>query len=389
MFAVVCLACTLLKVIAYIFFLRPLQFGELASATKGWQVFQLSTSKASADAATTPKSWGEKMIDPERAVMYELVNIEREGNKGNLNKPTCQNMIRAIAITYNDCLTESIKMIDTVIGSGPEVVRALPSLFGNVNKINSVNLTGNQLHNTMMELCEDSLSANKSIETLNFTRNVIKESGGQCLGRVISKNKAIKTLILDDNPFGTSLADMMNGLADNTALKSFRLRKVSGKDVNVQIRFGTAFGASMKRNKVLQEMDFTTNWFPAKGVAAMMEGLHNSAGNKTLLCLILESCKINDDCIPHFATMLTQNHTLQVVNFQRNEISNNGGLKIAEGLGGNKGLTALDLQNNNEFQFVTLVKIHRGGMDGMSADNAAAVGLLVLLLERVLSSGAV
>ena len=376
MFAIITLIFTLCKIIAYFIWLRPLQFGELASATKGWQVFQLSTGKLSQDAAMTPKQWGERMIDPVRAEENELIHIERKGNddaKLKYIKHACQNMIRAIAITYNDCLVESIKMVDTIIGHGQETVKALPAVFGNVNRVKSVDLRGNHLGNTIMELCEAPISSNKTVEFLDFGKNGITVSGGQSLGRAIKANKGIEFLVLDSNKFGRSLVDLMNGLADNTALKRFQLRDVSaGNNVKVLTEFGHAFGESMKKNKVLEQMDFTNNHFPAPGFANMMAGLYNNAGagNTTLLTLILETCKIDDECAKHFGKMLGHNASLKTINFRNNSIGNGGGLTISDGLRANKpsalgkGLASLDLQKNNQFQFVTLVKIHRGGMDG-------------------------
>ena len=237
---------------------------------------------------------------------------------------------------------------------GVDVGIDLMKVLENENKINRINLEGNKLLDDVAVTCETALIGNATVKYLELTNNAMKEKAGASLGRVISQNVTLETLVLDKNQFAKSLELLMDGLKDNKVLKTFQLRDCSTKkDDQVQAKFAVAFGNSIKINTTLLKMDFTENWFTVEGFGAMMEGLHNAEGNNHLQTIVLASCQITDPAVQHFALMVANNHTLKTVNLRDNGIGNPGGLAVAATLKDNKGLASLDIQRNKTIAFVT------------------------------------
>ena len=86
--------------------------------------------------------------------------------------------------------------------------------------------------------------------------------------------------------------------------------------------------------------------------------------NTAVLSLNISENPLQDDGGKHIFDSFRKNHTIQSLTASKCQLGDESGETLASMLPTNKGLTTVVITSNGITRFRTLVKIHRGGMDG-------------------------
>uniref|UniRef100_A0A3Q0RZM7 T-complex-associated-testis-expressed 1 n=1 Tax=Amphilophus citrinellus TaxID=61819 RepID=A0A3Q0RZM7_AMPCI len=147
-----------------------------------------------------------------------------------------------------------------------------------------------------------------SLSTLDFSHNVIGDSGARAIGKLLTRSK-LKVLKLSDNNIGGPGAKALaHALSKNTTLVSLNLRLNRLKDEG-----GQAICKALLSNKTLLH-------------------LHLGA-NEMTWCTVLSLSKV-----------LAQNKTLKSINLSCNKLGEVGGEALEEAMSQNTSLTECDIR---------------------------------------------
>lgn len=174
----------------------------------------------------------------------------------------------------------------------------------------------------------NALHRNSTITTLDLSSNSIDSKGVILLaGHLREASCILERLILDGNcGVGNDGAKAIAlALCGNTSLKALSLRSCGIREKGAE-RFATV----LSQNQTLQELGFCGNVDVGDNAVEMLSrGLRD---NVTLIQLDLSSCGVGDEGCAHLADALLHNQVLRSLQLHRNNISDGGIQALAETL---------------------------------------------------------
>ncbi|NXI49653.1 LRC45 protein, partial [Chloroceryle aenea] len=152
------------------------------------------------------------------------------------------------------------------------------------------------------------LCSNTTVKSLDLKGNNLRTVGAEALGKLLSQNKSIRSLILEWNNLGMweeSFSFFCRGLGANKFLRRLDLR-------NNQINHQGAgeLAMALKQNASLQELDLRWNNIGLLGGRALLSCLHS---NKTLKRLELAGNNIPSDILEAVEQAMDHNQDRQTI----------------------------------------------------------------------------
>jgi Ran GTPase-activating protein (RanGAP) involved in mRNA processing and transport len=223
----------------------------------------------------------------------------------------------------------------------------LERLQANDPELTKLDLEGNRIGNTEVELLADALKENSILTELNLKGNRIGTAGAKNLAAALKENTTLTKLNLQDNPIeDPGAAHLADALKENTTLTELKLGRIliGTARVGWHLQIDTAsimhLEAALKENTTLTELELGGNHIGAAGAAHLAAALKK---NTTLTKLDLWQNQIDDAGAEHLAAALKESTTLTELKLQDNQIGAAGAADLAAALKENTTLTELNL----------------------------------------------
>ncbi|XP_051491056.1 leucine-rich repeat-containing protein 45 isoform X1 [Apus apus] len=159
-----------------------------------------------------------------------------------------------------------------------------------------------------LKLLLHGLCSNTTVKSLDLKGNNLRTMGAEALGKLLRKNKSIRSLILEWNSLGVweeGFSFFCQGLGANNVLQLLDLR-------NNQINHQGAgeLALALKQNASLQELDLRWNTVGLLGGRALLNCLHS---NKTLKRLELAGNNVPSDILKAVEQAMDHNQDRQTI----------------------------------------------------------------------------
>lgn len=168
---------------------------------------------------------------------------------------------------------------------GEKAIIALRDFLSSHNTIKTLHLINLQIPEEFLGIIASGLAQNKSLTTLNLSRNKINAISAEALSEALNLNSCLSTLTLSDC-----------GLSDSA----------------LSILF-----TSLSKNKSLETLALSDNIFEKKAAYALKDHLPN---HKMLKKLDLSWCKINDETLEILSFGIHENRSLNYILLKGNKI---------------------------------------------------------------------
>lgn len=194
----------------------------------------------------------------------------------------------------------------------------------------------------------DSKSKAPTLLSLDIGSNMFGGIGFGNLADKLSRNFTLQQLRLDGNSLGGKRLITLKNFLPCSAIQRLSLRNCELDDESIEmIKHG------IKKNKSLSSLDLSKNFIYAKGVRVLVDGLF---GHPTLSSLNLGSNRVGDQCVDSLIQLLNNDHKLQFLDLSNNLLSEVTANKLLQVLRENKQLRSLNLKNNS-FNFQQALKM--------------------------------
>jgi Ran GTPase-activating protein (RanGAP) involved in mRNA processing and transport len=238
------------------------------------------------------------------------------------------------------------------------------------------------------------LYRNTSIKALGLSYNVLSDiESANVLRELIRRNKTITSLCVAHNAFGGNVAaawSILEGVRSNTSLQQLDFAGCGLDNRGVSI----LANALVTRNASMLELDLTCNAITSVGVRALVDDNVDAVKTLTKLCLRenpvgsegaiiladalgrnampslkrldLSVCHIDDDGFVALVSALEQNTSLQIIDFNYNDIGERSVMALAEILPNIKGLQQISITTIAGFESTTLPFLLEGFRENTS-----------------------
>lgn len=194
----------------------------------------------------------------------------------------------------------------------------------------------------------DSKTKAPTLLSLDLGSNAFGGIGFGNLADKLSRNFTLQQLILDGNALGGKRLITLKNFLPCSAIQKLSLRNCELDDESIEmIKHG------IKKNQSLRSLDLSKNFIYAKGVRVLIDGLF---GHPNLNSLNLGSNRVGDQCVDSLIQLLNNDHKLQSLDLSNNLLSEVTANKLLQVLRENKQLRSLNLKNNS-FNFQQALKM--------------------------------
>ncbi|NXU53908.1 LRC45 protein, partial [Turnix velox] len=152
------------------------------------------------------------------------------------------------------------------------------------------------------------LCSNTTVKTLDLKGNNLRTVGAEALGKLLSQNKSIRSLVLEWNNLGVweeAFSFFCQGLAANSVLQRLDLR-----NNQIDHQGAAELAMALKQNITLQELDLRWNNIGLLGGRALLNCLHS---NRTLRRLELAGNNVPSDILKAVEQAMNHNQDRQTI----------------------------------------------------------------------------
>jgi Ran GTPase-activating protein (RanGAP) involved in mRNA processing and transport len=229
---------------------------------------------------------------------------------------------------------------------GRDEAREIGMVLCNIPSLQSLDLVGSDLGSAELAELAPALYRSTSIKVLDISRNMLDDmESAEILRDILRRNKSIITLNLSRNAFGytTGAVDCIaEGLGDKSTLLEINLLRCALGDGNVSI-LAQNLGS---RNTTLQKLKLGMNSITSTGVGVLLDTMEHGCH---ITDLDLENNRFGNVGASLVARALANNELPNLTRLSLSEcwIGDDGFVALMSALEQNTSLLHLDMRNNN------------------------------------------
>ncbi|WP_039360812.1 hypothetical protein [Candidatus Protochlamydia amoebophila] len=212
-------------------------------------------------------------------------------------------------------------------------------LYMNDSELTLLSLIGGRISDKEAEVIANGLASNTALKSFSFGGNQISDKGAEVLAQALAFNTALKSIFLSGEQISDKGAEVLaQALTSNTALESLSLNgnQISDKGAEVLTQ-------ALASNTTLELLELNRNQISDKGMKALAQAL---ASNTALKSLSLSDSQISDKGAEVLAQALASNTVLKSLDLSGSQISDKGAEVLAQALASNTTLKSLSLSGN-------------------------------------------
>ena len=247
-----------------------------------------------------------------------------------------QNPFSVLNLSYNELNAGAAESIGQLLKSDTTIV--------------ALNLAENELGPEAASTLCAALKENKTIRELSLSGNKLGPHGGMEIAEMLQTNTSLKRLELANCELDTQcLVALATVLRENDTLTALDVSRPLAKTIMDEP--GAHFARMLRFNSSLNQLDLSKSGLRDFGLRLLAEELYRAgpASGLQVLCMRCNKLQLVDDSCVGALAMLLQADTcrLQELALGSNELRDDGALKLAEMVGGNRSLKVLDVTSNS------------------------------------------
>eukprot|EP00048_Salpingoeca_helianthica_P006343 m.97504 g.97504 ORF g.97504 m.97504 type:complete len:582 (+) comp13980_c0_seq2:182-1927(+) len=246
-----------------------------------------------------------------------------------------EHVARGFFSHYNrvrECVLRSCKLDDVALMVIADALRDVSHTPA--SPLTHLSLTNNNF--TAVGLAQILDALGPDITSLNISGNNLGSQGGSVIGRFLTTNTTLKTLVMENIELGPDGLEFVSmALRLNKSIKELRLAE-NGLDALAM----EGFARALEDNTVLEVVDLHANAIESQGTQTLARALRV---NRSVKVLDLSDNRIGQNGARALGHMLETNTTLHTLLLRFNGFAHHGASAIAAGLRTNRSVRVLDL----------------------------------------------